>query len=505
MARVLILGIDALDCELIREFAAELPNISRLRQRAVQLKVRSTFPPDSDTAWATIMTGLNPAHHGIVRFIDPLEKTYQIHNQAVDNEILHGKTFWDVAESSGLETVVLFPHLCYPLWQAPGMIVVRGTNIVDVQARPPEITSWYPDSDLLLGIRGFPARGIKGLSDYASNLTMLAESDAQFALNVLKNNDWDLFFVYWSTIDAIGHFFWSYFDPTDPGFVEGNPLQSVIPNTYKLYDEVIGRFIKQIGDEVTLIILSDHGHGTRPYHLVNINQILHQAGYLITNDLKRNPHLKLYEQVKSLGASTVSRFGLGKQAARILRSFPGFVQRYTRPASINWERTLAYASDMSGIKSYAYGGIILNRAALNGRSYEKVRDEIVDLIEQKTILPNGTALLDFIARREDIYSGPFIENYPDIVLEFKYGYGVGWAVDVPLLSKAHVHNVVPGSHRGSTGTFLMRGPYKTERDTIDLMDIFPTLMDILGLDLNQEYEGKSIINAKEYPVFDVSN
>ena len=101
MARVLILGIDALDCELIREFAAELPNISRLRQRAVQLKVRSTFPPDSDTAWATIMTGLNPAHHGIVRFIDPLEKTYQIHNQAVDNEILHGKTFWDVAESSG--------------------------------------------------------------------------------------------------------------------------------------------------------------------------------------------------------------------------------------------------------------------------------------------------------------------------------------------------------------------------------------------------------------------
>ena len=73
------------------------------------------------------------------------------------------------------------------------------------------------------------------------------------------------------------------------------------------------------------------------------------------------------------------------------------------------------------------------------------------------------------------------------------------------MTQAYAHNVVPGSHRGSTGTFLMRGPYKTERDTIDLMDIFPTLMDILGLDLNQEYEGKSIINAKEYPVFDVSN
>ena len=61
-------------------------------------------------------------------------------------------------------------------------------------------------------------------------------------------------------------------------------------------------------------------------------------------------------------------------------------QRYTRPASINWERTLAYASDMSGIKSYSYGGIILNRAALNGRSYEKVRDEIVDLLLGKLLV-----------------------------------------------------------------------------------------------------------------------
>jgi predicted AlkP superfamily phosphohydrolase/phosphomutase len=505
VTKVLILGIDALDCELIREFAADLPNISRLREQAVQLKVRSTFPPDSDTAWATIMTGLNPAQHGIVRFIDPLEKTYQIHNQAIDNEILHGKTFWEVAAKSGIKTIAIFPHLCYPLWEAPGTVVVRGTSVADVQARPAEITSEYPDSDLLLGVRGFPERGNRGLSDYAGKLSLMAESDAQFALNILKNNDWDLFFMYWSTIDAIGHFFWSYFDPTDPGFVEGNPLQRVIPDTYKLYDDIIGRFINQVGNEVTLIVLSDHGHGTRPYNLVNINEILHQAGYLNTNDLKRNPHLKIYEQAKRYGSSIISRFGLGKQAARILRRFPGFVQRYTRPASINWERTLAYASDMSGIKSYSYGGIILNRAALNGRNYETVRDEIVDLIKQKTILPDGAALLDFIARREDVYTGPFIENYPDILLEFKYGYGVGWAVDVPLLTQAYAHNVVPGSHRGSTGTFFIRSPLKIKKNTIDLIDIAPTLLDIFGLDVTRGYEGKSIINAKNDPVIDISS
>jgi predicted AlkP superfamily phosphohydrolase/phosphomutase len=79
--KVLILGIDALDRELLDRFATQLPNFARLRKVAQTLDVISTFPPDSDTAWATIMTGLNPAQHGIVKFVDPLEKSYRILNK----------------------------------------------------------------------------------------------------------------------------------------------------------------------------------------------------------------------------------------------------------------------------------------------------------------------------------------------------------------------------------------------------------------------------------------
>ena len=158
--KVLVLGIDALDCELLQKFADDLPNISHLRTQAKQLKVLSTFPPDSDTAWATIATGLNPAQHGIVRFVDPLEKSYQIINQSIDNKILHGKTFWEIAARHGYKTFAIFPHLCYPLWDGPGAVVVRGSNVADVQARPKEILCEYPDPSLLMGVRGFPDRGM---------------------------------------------------------------------------------------------------------------------------------------------------------------------------------------------------------------------------------------------------------------------------------------------------------------------------------------------------------
>ncbi len=491
--KVLLLGIDALDHLILEELADDLPNFTTLRRNGTDLKVKSTFPPDSDTAWATISTGLNPAQHGVVRFVDPLEKSYQILNIGSSNEALKGKTFWDIIGQAGHDAHAIFPHLCYPVWSTPGVMVARGSSVVDVQATVPDVLDEYPNPDLLLGVRGLPDSGVAALTRHSQKLAALAQNDAEFALKLLKKLDWDVFFVYWSTLDAIGHFFWNYYDPDDPGFVEGHPLQHIIPDTYKLYDGIVGNFLEAVDDNVTVIVMSDHGHGGRPFNLVNINEVLRQAGFLSARNFKTNPHLNLFEKSKRLAIRSVSRFGLGKIAGRILRNFPGLVQTFTRPTSINWDKTIAYASDMSGIKSYSYGGVIVNKAALNGRDYETVRDEIIALLQQTCILPDRTPLLKFIARREDIYSGPFITNYPDIVLEFKYGYGLGWAVQVPLITQAAAHNVVPGSHRSDTGSFLMRSHHQVTCDTIDLHDVTPSLLSLMDISVkDSSYDGRSI-------------
>ena len=74
MKRVLMIGIDALDSNTLAKFEPELPNLSRLKKSSPALKLTSVYPPDSHTCWATIYTGLNPAKHGIVQFVDPLDK-----------------------------------------------------------------------------------------------------------------------------------------------------------------------------------------------------------------------------------------------------------------------------------------------------------------------------------------------------------------------------------------------------------------------------------------------
>jgi len=123
-----------------------------------------------------------------------------------------------------------------------------------------------------------------------------------------------------------------------------------------------------------------------------------------------------------------------------------------------------------------------------------VRDEIMACIRERCVLPDGTSLLRFIARREELYSGPFITNYPDIVLEFNYGYGVGWAVNAPLITQAASANLVPGSHRGDTGTCLIRSQRPMSRGNIDLHDITPTLLDLMDVPGALRYDGSSIFD-----------
>jgi len=490
--KILFLGIDALDCDLIEKFKDHLPNITKLRENHTFRNVKSTFPPDSDTAWASIVTGLNPAQHGIVHFVDPLEKTFQIQNIGSNNLALVGKTFWDVLGRNGYKTITLFPHLGYPIWDNPGIVVARGTTEVNVQASPASILKKYPSPDYLFGVRGFPDKGTRGLYKYAEKLKAQALADAEFGLKVLREEPWDLFFIYWSTIDAIGHFFWSYFDKNYPEYKQGNPLENVILDTYKLYDAIIGRFLSEVDDEVTVIVLSDHGHGSRPFNLVNVNEILMQAGYLKTKDLKKQPHLAIYEKFKRVAVKSVSQLGLAKLAGRFLRYFPGIKDNLTKPSNIDWENTVAYATDQSGIKAYSYGGIIINKDIIDNAEYESIRLDIISLLRKACVNLDGSPLIEFLERREDVYSGKYLDKFPDILLEFKYGYGLGWAINVPLFSEADSKNLVPGSHKGDSGTFIIRCPNKISEDPVDLFDIAPFIYDFFSIPIEDNLEGKSI-------------
>ncbi len=76
--RVVVLGVDGMDPDLVREWASDLPNLTRLASEGSLTELRSTSPPESAVAWASFATGLDPGAHGLVQSIRPARSAYRL-------------------------------------------------------------------------------------------------------------------------------------------------------------------------------------------------------------------------------------------------------------------------------------------------------------------------------------------------------------------------------------------------------------------------------------------
>ena len=103
-------------------------------------------------------------------------------------------------------------------------------------------------------------------------------------------------------------------------------------------------------------------------------------------------------------------------------------------------------------------------------------------------------VFEWVCEREELYEGEYINKYPDILFKLKEGYGAGWAIKVPIFSETAAHNFFPGTHRGDTPVFFMLnlGEKECDRENITLMDVAPTVLDILGIEEDFGFDGECI-------------
>lgn len=491
MTRLAVIGIDSMDALLVDAFIDDLPNLRRLKESSPPIAMHSVFPPDSDTAWATIYTGLNPAEHGVVHFVDPLEKTSIYQTDYLDSSLVRGKTFWDIAGEAGKRVCIVNPHIGYPVWAVNGTMVSRSPKNTDVQAYPESISGIAGDG-LLMPDRIPDSKG--EYHEYLERLESVIRKEAAVAGDLMRSTRWDLFFFYSSALDFVQHIFWNFCDPKDPMYPgDDNPFRDTIRHFYRLYDEVVGSLTADLQPDTAVIVMSDHGHTMRPSDLVNINEILRQKGYLVANDGISAPIKNAGEKAKHMAVDIIQRTALRGTALRILRKHPGIKEYYTVPSSIDFDRTVAHCTDLSGMKAYNYGGILVARKKLGEKRYDEVKREIVDLLSSYT-LPDGAPVFEWVCEREDIYQGRHLEKYPDILFKLVEGYGAGWAIHESVFSTSNTHSFYPGSHRGDTPVFFLQVPGCTDLPPTNagLEDVNPIILDILGI--GGEEGGRSLLS-----------
>jgi predicted AlkP superfamily phosphohydrolase/phosphomutase len=136
--RVVILGIDGMDPDLLTKFVAEghMPNFERLMKEGTFSKLGTSIPPQSPVAWSNFSTGMDPGGHGIFDFIHRDPKTYQPVFSAADviepgrtlsvgdwelplsgggaRQLRIGQTFWQILDKDGVPCTIIRVPANYP-------------------------------------------------------------------------------------------------------------------------------------------------------------------------------------------------------------------------------------------------------------------------------------------------------------------------------------------------------------------------------------------------------
>ncbi|PQP33252.1 hypothetical protein C6A36_00200 [Desulfobacteraceae bacterium SEEP-SAG10] len=495
MTRLLVIGIDGMDRELISKYIDYLPNFKRIIKKSPKIRLNSVFPPDSDTAWASIYTGLNPARHGIVEFVDPLKRANINETDDLDVAAIRGKTFWDIAGKFGKKVCLIYPHIAYPVWPVNGFMINSSPKTEEFQMYPSDFKFNFEIKKLDV-LKRLPKSKFE-FKEYLKKKRHIVINEFNFSSKMLINYEWDMFFFYSSALDSIMHIFWNYCDANDPTYPGDNPFKEAIKNFHILYDKLIGEMLKKVDYSTPILIFSDHGHSMRPVNLFNINEILRNEGYLLSKEEGLVPIHNVTEKLKRATVNIAQMSGLRPAAMTVLRKFPILKDMYTAPSSIDFDKTIAHCTDLSGMKSYNYGGITIYKGKFNSEEeYSSTRNRIINLLSRWRVPNSKENVFEWICEREELYSGPYIEKYPDIVFNLKDEYGVGWAVKVPFFSKSAHHKFFPGSHRRTTPIFYMLNPgeKKCIEGAMTLMDIAPTILDLLKIEWKKyDFDGESIL------------
>ena len=100
-ARQLLIGLDAMEWNLVARWAAEgkLPTFQRLIKEGFHGELETTAAQLPDTVWASIYTGTNPGKFEKYFYVQYDPTTGDLKN--VPDDAIHGVPFWEYLSESG--------------------------------------------------------------------------------------------------------------------------------------------------------------------------------------------------------------------------------------------------------------------------------------------------------------------------------------------------------------------------------------------------------------------
>jgi predicted AlkP superfamily phosphohydrolase/phosphomutase len=463
------------------------------------------------------MTGQNPGKHGIYDFFRPRAGSYDL--EFVNGGHRRGKTFWRLLSDAGRKVVSISVPCTFPPEPVNG-VMISGFDFpgegpgsfVDARGtHPPEL---FDELNRTIGPHPIDASIIKEVNQGRMDLVLertleTIRQKAATAKYLLKTRPWDCFMILFGESDGTAHQFWKYCDPHSPLFDDRGPeLRQAILRIYQELDRQAGELLELVPADATVLMMSDHGFGGVSDWVLYPNCFLREAGLLRFRGrlARRLPRL-----LDALKLRAVARLPAALQ--RLLYRFGGrAIGRYesqVRYGMIDWRRTEAYFDENPyfpvvrvNLKGRQPRGIVEP-----GRHYERVRERLIVHLEAWRHPETGEPIVEKAYRREEVYSGPYVEEAADVIPKWALhkGYSYAFKSSAKAPTGAWHEHVDPrrpeslqfftnksGTHRDN-GIFLAQGPgiqAGVSPDGARIIDLAPTILALLGVAIPEDVDGR---------------
>lgn len=482
MKKLIIIGIDGADPVYIERAvkAGKMPTFSKLIKSGSFGMLKSTIPPLSLPAWPSIYTGKNPGKTGIYNFSQLQEGSYQ--TEIVDWKVK--RAVWQILSENRKRVAVINNYFTYPPDNVKGIMVSGIDNIKEGCYYPKEFEKEITEK---LGKLDFGWIGQEYYATPKKDLTRLTDimlrNNVELVRYIIKNKDFD-FLMTTLDIDRIHHLV---------------AEEKELFDWYAKIDSLVNEIIREVKD-ADIILLSDHGGG-RIKKEFYVNEFLKERGFLrLKQKYKDKPSrffvkigLSMENTLKFLQFTRIDRLLLKILPHKVCESFLNYartkIPRKDVPfsnAEIDWLNTKAFSPYPST------GAIQINLAGrepygiVKKGDYEKTVNEVIN--ELKKLECGGEKIKVDLYRKEQIYSGPFLDKAPDISLiidDWQYFPKISFSGSLFKNPRD------PGHHR-CYGFFLASGKdfKKTKIKDASVYDVAPTVLKFFGIPVPHDCDGR---------------
>lgn len=457
--RLLVIGWDSAPPGLLFEqWRKDLPTLDRLMRDGVHGPLRSTDPPITVPAWSSMLSSRNPGQLGFYGFRNRRVGEYEGKWIATSQAVKVDRA-WDILSREGKRCCIINVPQTFPIKPLNGEMIscflTPGNDSDYTYPRGLKEEVERVAGGYIIDCEGFRTEDKGALLEQIHRMT---EKRFRVAEHLLcERGPWDLFMLVEMGPDRMAHGFWKYMDPQHRKHEPGNPFQDAIRDYYRLLDRQLGALCEAAGPDATVMLVSDHG-AKGMEGSVNLNDLLVREGLLT------------------------------------LRQPPEGVTRFEE-RNVDWSRTVAW-----GWGGY-YGRVFIN---LSGREplgtvapgeYESVRD---DIIRRLKAVPDdtGRTMQTRAFRPQDVFTGPRVDDAPDLFVYFDdlnwraaqdVGHDGLYSFDTEIGPDDSVHDY--------DGIFVLSRPGErgeSEVGGLHCMDVAPTMLRELGVEVPPEMEGKAV-------------